>query len=93
MRQCLARFVSLGPGQREAIVFIDGLSIGYLFEQDAGGHWKRAAKLQGNFSCNGAREEIENGAIALQPHTWPDIVVGSHRIEINSLLGMCGSPW
>ncbi|MBV8209508.1 MAG: DUF4153 domain-containing protein [Burkholderiaceae bacterium] len=93
MRQCLARFVSLGPGQREAIVFIDGRSIGYLFEQDASGPWKQTAHLQGNFSCNGAREEIENGAIALQPHTWPDIVVGSHRIEINSLLGMCGSPW
>jgi hypothetical protein len=89
---CLARFVSLGQSQREAIVFIDAHSIGYLFEQDEGGHWRRTAQLQGDFSCRDARQEIENGAIGLRPHAWPDLVIGSHRVEIYSFLRMCGSP-
>ena len=89
---CTARFVSLGPGQREAIVFIDAHSIGYLFEQDAGGHWKRTAQLQGDFSCGDARQEIETGAIAMQPHAWPDLVIGSRRVEVYSFLHMCGAP-
>jgi Domain of unknown function (DUF4153) len=92
MGACLARFVSLGRSQREAVVFIDAHSIGYLFEQDEVGHWRRTAQLQGDFSCSGARQEIENGVIGLEPHAWPDLVVGIHRVEIYSFLRTCGSP-
>jgi hypothetical protein len=77
---------------RRLSLSIDANSIGYLFELDEGGHWKRTAQLQGDFSCSGARQEIENGTIGLQPHAWPDLVIGSHRVEIYSFLRTCGSP-
>ena len=92
MGRCVARFVSLGNGQPEVVVFIDFHSIGFLFEQDAAGHWKRTAQLQGDFSCSRAREEVENGEIRLQPHAWPDLLIGGHPVEIYSFLHSCGDP-
>jgi hypothetical protein len=89
---CLAHFVSLGPGQGEAIIFIDAHSIGTLFEQDQSGHWKRTAQLQGDFTCSDIRQAIETGAIGMQPHAWPDLVIGTDRVEVYSFLRMCGSP-
>jgi hypothetical protein len=90
--QCLARFVTLNREQPEAIVFVDSISRGYLFEQNADGHWRRTAQLQFDFNCGGARVGIENGDIGREPHAWPDLIIGGRRAEIHSLPPGCGSP-
>jgi hypothetical protein len=78
--------------QGEAIVFVDSISRGYLFEQNADGHWHKSGQLQFDFSCNYGREAVENGDIGLESHAWPDLIIGGRRAEIYSGPRGCGSP-
>jgi len=87
--QCVARFVTLNGEQTEAIVFVDFISRGYLFEQNADGHWRRTAQLQFDFNCSDARVGIENGDIGREPHAWPDLIIGGRRAEIYSVPRGC----
>ncbi|HEY4038714.1 MAG TPA: DUF4153 domain-containing protein [Burkholderiaceae bacterium] len=89
--QCIARFVTLGQGQPEAVVLLDSRSIGYLFEQDEAGHWKRTATAH-NVNCPGVRGDLENGEIRLQPHRWPDLMIGGRRVELYSFPRHCDDP-
>jgi hypothetical protein len=89
--QCIARFVTLGQGQPEAVVLLDSRSMGYLFEQDEAGHWKRTATAH-NVNCPGVRGDLENGEIRLQPHTWPDLMIGGRHVELYSFPRHCDDP-
>jgi len=89
---CIARFVDLGQGRAEAIVFIDAFSNGFLFESGPDGRWLKSALLQGNYRCAEMRSQFEEGQIRLQPHPWPDLLVGGRSIEIQSFPAPCGPP-
>jgi hypothetical protein len=80
-QNCLAQYVTLGPGAAEALVLIGPFS-GVVLEPDASGHWAQAAQLQGSFYCQEAREALAAGKIDLSPHQYPDILIGGQRFVI-----------
>ena len=86
--ECFARFVALRPGGAEAIVFFD-VSDGYLFEQDASGQWRQTAGLFVDSRCYRARQDLERGEPRVEPHNWPDLVIGDHHFVILPLSAFC----
>lgn len=88
---CSARFIELKAGQPEAVVLVDSLSTGRVFEPDAQGHWTFAGTLRSGPTCGKA--ELWTGELQQRPHEWPDLVTaGGHRFEIVSTHPGCGQP-
>jgi hypothetical protein len=81
--KCIARFITMRPGEAEAVILLDSVS-GYLFEQDAAGHWSETAQLLGAVTCGPVRDGVEKGEFNLAPHPWPDLVFGDHRLIVVS---------
>jgi Domain of unknown function (DUF4153) len=79
--KCSARYVSLRPGEAEVILFLDGENTS-VFERDVTGQWRKTAQLSGEIYCGGVRQALEQGDLELEPHTWPDLVVGGQRLTI-----------
>lgn len=86
--KCVARFVSLRPGEPEAILFADAGG-GFVFEQDSAGQWRKTALLTGPVYCASTRQGLEHGDFKLDPHPWPDLVVGDQRLQITPLQPPC----
>lgn len=82
--KCIARFISLHPGDAEAILFLD-IGTGSIFEQDGQGRWRKTGNLSGPMFCNPVHQGLEHGDFGVEPHTWPDLLVGGQRVQI--------SPW
>ena len=82
LRKCIARFVSLRPGEAEAILFLDSF-VGYIFEQDAAGQWRKTGQLTGAINCELFRQGVANGEFRLESHPWPDLVLGDQRLGIS----------
>jgi len=58
---------------------------GRLFEQNPPGQWHQTARLHGDFYCDLARLGIERGEFRVEPHDWPDLVVGDHHFVMSPL--------
>lgn len=78
---CLARYIALRPGAPEAILFLDDAA-GNIFEQDAGGQWQLTGRLSGLNYCAKFQSGLKNGDIRLEPHAWPDLVIGGLRMNV-----------
>jgi hypothetical protein len=79
--KCSARYVRLRPGEAEVVLFLEGGDT-FVFERDVAGQWRKAGQLSGEIYCSGVRQAFEHGDIELEPHTWPDLVVGGRRLTI-----------
>ncbi|MBI3514097.1 MAG: DUF4153 domain-containing protein [Proteobacteria bacterium] len=80
-KKCIARFVTLRPGEGEAILLLDQF-VGYVFEQDSARQWRKTAQLAGAVNCDALRQGVESGAFKLETHPWPDLVVGDQRLGL-----------
>lgn len=85
---CVARFVTLAPGQAEAILFLDGSGPGYLLQPDASGDWHQTGRLSGAL-CHAVREALQRGEFSMEQHAAPDLLVGTTRIAIDPLATTC----
>jgi hypothetical protein len=79
--KCSARYVRLRPGEAEVVLFLEGGNT-FVFERDIAGQWRKTGQLSGGIYCGGARQAFEHGDIELEPHAWPDLVVGGQRLTI-----------
>ena len=86
--RCVARYVTLRPGEPEALLFLDADG-GSLFEQDAGGAWRKTGTLTARLHCQLVRQELETGDVTPAPHGWPDLVVAGERVMIEPVAGDC----
>jgi hypothetical protein len=86
--RCIARFVTLRPAEAEAVLFMDGLSA-YVIEADAAGQWRKTAGIFDATLCPPFRDALKTGQFQLEPHMWPDIVIGDQRISIKPLSDDC----
>lgn len=82
---CLAVFLALRPGAAESLLWVNG-SYGYLYEADAAGNWVRAASVSGG-TCPDPGSPA--GDPVVEPHAWPDIVVGARRLTLGPLPDRC----
>jgi hypothetical protein len=83
--KCSAFFVTLSPGDPEALVVFGNLGSGIVypvFEQDHAGHWRKTGQLLGSVYCADVREGLEHGKVAMKPHGWPDLVIGGQSLII-----------
>lgn len=80
-RRCRAIFVASSDGQREAVLFFDGWSA-RIVEPNAEGRWEVTGSAQGRAFCKSAQAAIAAGEVALEPHPWPDVIVGGERLTI-----------
>lgn len=80
-KKCRATFVSPNDGRPEAVLFYDTWSA-RLYEQNADGRWEGTGTLQGRTHCKSVREAMETSAFTLDPHPWPDLLVGGERLTI-----------
>jgi len=87
-KTCSARYLTLVPGQPEAILFLD-LSAGIILQPDASGHWHQTGRLAGALYCRPVREGLERGAFSVEPHGAPDLVVGNMRLDIDPPAARC----
>jgi hypothetical protein len=78
----------LHPGEAEAIIFLDN-SAGYVFEQDASGLWRQTGQLRDFAYCATVRESLEKGELTLDPHPWPDLMIGDQRLDVSPLPHGC----
>jgi hypothetical protein len=86
--QCVARFITLRPGEAESILFLDN-STGLILQADASGRWHESDRLSGLVSCPSARRALEQGEFSVEPHPSPDLVLGNLRLAIGPPMGRC----
>jgi hypothetical protein len=86
--KCVARFITLHPGDAEAIVFLEP-GIGYVFEQDPSGQWRKTGQVVGAINCGLVRQGIEHGEFRLDAHSLPDLVIGDQSLTISPLPRPC----
>ena len=86
--KCSARFLILRPGDAEAILLLDA-NASSLFELDTAGEWRKTARVTGATSCAPVRQGIERGEFTLEPHAWPDLVVGNQRLDLSPPVQEC----
>jgi hypothetical protein len=86
--KCVVRFVALRPGETEAILFFDQPQTS-LYEQDAQGTWRKTAVVTGLTTCPAVRQGLEQDDVDVEPHAWPDLVVGGQRLILTPLFVPC----
>lgn len=79
--RCTARFVTLAPGEAEALIFVDTTQR-YLFQPDAQGNWRLLGTLDGNNYCGRVASKIKDAEVRAVPPALPDIMVGDQRLRI-----------
>jgi hypothetical protein len=86
--KCLVRFLTLRPGEAEAILFVDN-GVGYILQADASGRWRESGRLAGNLYCASVRRALERGEFIIEPHPSPDLVIGNLRLAISPPTAGC----
>lgn len=86
--RCVVRYVTLRPGEPEALLFLDADG-GSLFEQDATGAWRKTGILTARLHCQLVRQELETGDVTPAPHGWPDLAVAGEQVMIEPVAGDC----
>jgi len=87
--KCIARFVTLPGGAREAILFKD--RTWSLLEQDEQGHWRRTGAIHGPAGCPAFERAMTEDPVGLAGHDRPDLLVGGLRAAILPP-GACDAP-
>jgi hypothetical protein len=93
--KCSAVFMTLRPGEPEALVFFAdlGTSAFLVFEQDQAGRWRNTGQANGPVNCTGVRQAFEHGDVGMKPHPWPDLAIGGRALVIAPLPDHCdGTP-
>ncbi|OWT68945.1 hypothetical protein CEY04_29625 [Achromobacter sp. HZ28] len=79
--RCTARFITLAPGEPEAMIFAEA-SQRYLFQPDAQGTWQLLGSLEDSRSCGVVTNKIKHGEIRPVPPALPDLMVDDQRLRI-----------
>jgi len=88
--KCIARFLTLRPGEAETLVVFDpGTSEIWLLQPDAAGRWTRVGQARGPTSCEAVAEALRRGEIEPAPHSWPDLMVGGRPLVVEELPQAC----
>ena len=86
--QCVVRFITLRPGDAEAILFLDN-GTGLILQVDASGRWHESGRLLGPVYCRSVRQALEQGEFSVEPHPSPDLVLGNLRLGIDQPVVRC----
>jgi hypothetical protein len=88
--QCVVRFITLRPGDAEAILFLDKVTVtGLILQVDASGRWHQSGSLSGPMFCPSVRQALEQGTFSVEPHPSPDLVIGNLRLTIDPPAARC----
>jgi hypothetical protein len=85
---CFARYVTLHPGQPDAIILVASYS-NAIFEQNAQGQWRKTGTLTGPFACIRA---LRSDSLTLEPPATPDLVVDGYHMAftpVSPVIGAC----
>jgi hypothetical protein len=83
---CAARSFTIQPGEPDAVLMINSGAVASvaMFQPDHTGVWRKTAESYEYMYCPGIDQELRNGAFTIQPHPWPDLVVGDRRIQLSA---------
>jgi hypothetical protein len=86
--KCLARYLTLEPGGREYLLFLDRYA-GFLMAEETPGQWRKVGTLSGQLACRQVRDAL--AAVPPDPlrHPFPDLVAAGRVLTIQAPTNGC----